>query len=109
MTIDLEPLQEGEHSEHARVSRPGHLKLFSLFAAELGDGLLNAAANLGGDGVVRPGLVVQAAIQRPVSANERRQRLRYVRIHGARSFEAYLQDGPASGGQQRFILVKKRF
>src|SRR6266550_4654532 len=70
VALDFEPLQKGENPQDIRVTGFGHLQPLGFGAAELSGRGLNAAADLGGDGIFRPRFVIESGFESAVRANQ---------------------------------------
>src|ERR1700733_3826844 len=59
--------------------------------------------------IVRPGLVIDAAFERAAGADQRIERLAYIRIDGAGGVEGRLHQSAGGGHQERFVIAQEFF
>ena len=96
-------LQKDEEAKHIGIARLRHAEFLLLSLTVFGERILDRAKDRGGQQVVGAALVIEAALQGPVCADEAVQRLQDIAVDHALNPHGGVKDGEGEEGEQLLV------
>jgi len=102
-------LQKHQQPKHVGIASLRHAEFSLLTAPVFVKPPLERAEDRSGQRIIGSALVMDAALQRAVGANQAIQRLQYIAIHYARNLHRGLEDRHGKKSEERFVIPQQLF